>query len=300
MASTATRSSSVKILNNSFWYGLEQILEAVLFFGTSVAVARYLGPEKLGHFTYISFFVNVVNRTGATGLSTATRKYMSEFVATNRLGTARAVYRLTFKYQLFGSISLSLISVLAVLLLGDPTYKLMGVLLMLSIIPAALSWVPAMANLAFEDQSMNTISAFGYLVVYPAICFLSIHFHWDLAGIAAAMLIGRLVEMVLRIVPMEAKLRGLPREPMSNELRHRIHVFCLQGMAVQLLMSVVWDRSEMVFLQHYSSYEQIAFYSVSYGLVNNLLLAPRIFSGATNTTLMVECGRDPGRVDGLV
>ena len=303
MASTATRSSSVKILNNSFWYGLEQLLETVLFFGTSVAVARYLGPEKLGYFSYINFFVMIVNRTGASGLASATRKYMSEFIALDQPGTARAVYRMTFKYQLIGSGSLALLGVLGIILIGDPAYKTMAALLMLSIIPAALSWVPAMANLAFEDQSKNTISAFGYLFFYTLIVLLSIRFRWDLNGIAAAMLVGRFAEMLLRVIFMESRLRAIPVEAtdeLSPELVHRIHTFCLQGMGIQILMSVVWDRSEMLFLRHFSTYEQIAFYSVSFGLVNNLLLAPRIFSGATNTTLMVECGRDPERVDGIV
>ena len=50
--------SSAKILSNSFWFGLETALEAIVFLGTSVAVARYLGPEKLGYFSYINFFVN--------------------------------------------------------------------------------------------------------------------------------------------------------------------------------------------------------------------------------------------------
>ena len=300
MASTATKSSSAKILNNSFWYGLEQLLETVLFFGTSVAVARYLGPEKLGYFSYINFFVMIVNRTGSSGLAAATRKYMSEFIAIEKPGTARAIYRMTFKYQLIGSSSLSLLGVLGIALIGDPQYKLMSILLMISIVPAALSWVPAMANLAFEDQSRNTISAFGYLFFYTAIVYLSIHFHWDLVGIASAMLVGRLAEMLLRIFPVEAKLRTFAMEPVPPELKQRIHTFCIQAMGIQVLMSVVWDRSEMLFLRHYASLEQIAFYSVSFGLVNNLTLAPRIFSGATNTTLMVECGRDPERVDSIV
>ena len=300
MASTATRSSSSKILNNSFWYGLEQLLETVLFFGTSVAVARYLGPEKLGYFSYINFFVMVANRTGASGLASATRKYMSEFVALEQPGKVRAVYRMTFKYQLIGSAALALLGVVGIATIGDPAYKLMAILLMLSTIPAALSWVPAMANLAFEDQSKNTISAFGYLFFYTTIVFLSIHFHWDLVGIASAMLVGRVAEMLLRVIGVEKKLRDYPVEPVPEELRHRIHRFCLQGMGIQILMTVVWDRSEMLFLRHYSTYEQIAFYSVSFGLVNNLMLAPRTFSGATNTTLMVECGRDPERVDSIV
>jgi O-antigen/teichoic acid export membrane protein len=69
---------------------------------------------------------------------------------------------------------------------------------------------------------------------------------------------------------------------------------------LQLLMSVVWDRSEMVFLRHYSSYAQMAFYSISFGLSNNLQTAPRVLGGATGITLMAEASRDPKRVASLV
>jgi O-antigen/teichoic acid export membrane protein len=71
-------------------------------------------------------------------------------------------------------------------------------------------------------------------------------------------------------------------------------------MGIQLLMSVVWDRSEMLFLRYFSGLEQIAFYSVSFGLADKLLLIPRTFGAATGITLMVESGRAPGRVDSIV
>ena len=93
MSSRSTTATG-KILNNSFWYGLETIIETVAFFGTSVAVARYLGPSKLGYFSYINFFVTIVTRTSGTGLASSTRKYMSEYLGLDQPGTARAVYHL--------------------------------------------------------------------------------------------------------------------------------------------------------------------------------------------------------------
>src|ERR1700728_473225 len=99
-----TKTTSGKILHNSFWFGLETVLETVVFLGTSIAVARYLGPVKLGEYTYINFFVTTVTRTSGTGLAGATRKYMSEFLGAGRPGTARAVYHLAYRYQLLASI----------------------------------------------------------------------------------------------------------------------------------------------------------------------------------------------------
>lgn len=297
----ATRNNPAgKILHNSFWYGLETIIETVVFLGTSIAVARYLGPIKLGYFSYINFFVMIVTRTSGTGLSTATSKYMSEFIALDRLGTARAVYNLAHRYQFISAVSISAIGVAGIALFGDPSFKLMASILILSIIPGLMSWVPAQANQAFQDVSNNTLSAFGYIAVYTGVIFLTLHFHWDLVGIASASLIGRTTEVFLRTIPLNAKLRKLPLDVLDSSIVDRIRRFCIQAVGIQLLMSIVWDRSEMVFLRAFSSLEQTAFYSISFTLANNLLMFPRILGSATGITLMVEAVRDPDRVNSIV
>jgi len=299
MASPATGSTR-KILNNSFWYGLETVLETVVFLGTSIAVARYLGPTKLGYYSYINFFVMIVNRTAGTGLAMSTRKYMTEYLALGRPGVARAVYHFTGRYQLLSAVIITAIGLAGVAWFGDPAFRLMSSLLILSIIPGVMSWVPAQANLAFEDQSKNTYSGLSYIFASTVVILLTLHFHWDLVGIASASLIGRCVEVVFRTIPLQARLRKIPLEPLPGQLVRSIRRFCIEAIAIQVLMTVVWDRSEMIFLRAFSSLEQIAFYSISFGLANNLLILPRIFGGATCVTLMAEASRDPGRVDSIV
>ena len=291
---------SGKILHNSFWYGLETILETVVFLGTSIAVARYLGPTKLGHYGYIGLFVNVVTRTSGTGISSATRKYMSEFLGLDQVGTARAVYNLAYRYQLLGTVFVTTLSMLAVVLFGEPGYKLMSAILVASIVPGVMSWVPAQANQAFEDVSNNTFSAFGYLVSYTVVIVLTVHYQWDLVGVASAMLIGRTFEVILRTIPLHVKLRKLPLSTLPQEVVERIRRFCIQAVGIQLLMSVVWDRSEIWFLRYFSGLEQIGFYSISFTLVNNLLVVPRTFGNATGISLMVQATREPERIDGIV
>ena len=290
-----------RILKNSAWYGLEQVLEAVIFFGTSIAVARYLSPAELGYFQYINFFVQVVTRTSGSGLAGATRKYMVEFLAQGKPGTAHAVYKLAYRFQLAGALLITVLGLSAVAWFGQPGYRLMASLLILSIVPGIMSWIPAMANLAFEDLSRNTLSALAYIFSYTTTLVLTLYFHWGLVGIASALLIGRTVEVLLRTGPLHRRLAALPLDSLDSDLKLRIRRFCLEALGLQLLMSVVWDRSEMVFLKHFSGLEQIAFYSVSYSLTNNLLLVPRTFGGATSVSLMSEASRnDPGRVDSIV
>ncbi len=294
------KTAAGKILHNSFWFGLETVLETVVFLGTSIAVARYLGPEKLGEFTYINFFVATVTRTSGTGLAGATRKYMSEFLGLDRPGTARAVYHLAWKYQFLAACLMTLIGLLSIYFWGAPSYHWMSAILIVSIIPGVMSWVPAQANQAFEDVYENTLSAIGYIVTYAVVIVLSLHFHWDLIGIACAQLIGRTVEVTLRTIPLHYRLKKIPLDVLERSVIDRIRQFCLQAVGIQLLMSVVWDRSELVFLKYFCSLRQIAYYSVSFTLANNLLVIPRTFGSATGITLMVESAREPGRIESIV
>ena len=166
---TKEASASSRIVRNSLWYGLEALIETFVFLLASVAVARYLGPQKLGYYSFINFFVTVVTRTSGVGLAGATRKYMSEFLAQGKPGTARAVYYLAYKYQLLGSALITSLGVTTVLLFANPAFKTVSCILLLSITPGIMSWVPAEANNAFEDASKNTFSAFGYLLSYAII-----------------------------------------------------------------------------------------------------------------------------------
>lgn len=293
------KTASGKILHNSIWFGLETVLETIIFFGTSIAVARYLGPEKNGYFSYVNFFVITATRAGGT-LASATRKFMAEYLVIDRPGAARGVYKLAYFYQLLGALIISFGGIALVMLFGNSQHRLMSCILLLAVIPGAMSWVPAEANNAFEDMAPNTISAFGYLVFYFLVIVLTIVFHWDLVGIASATLVGRIAEVLLRTIPLHKRFRAFPLEPVSDEIKQRIRRYCIQGIGVQLLTSIVYDRSEFFFLEYFSGPSAVSFYSVSAGLVDRLLIIPRTFGFASGATLVVEATRDAGRVRTIV
>jgi O-antigen/teichoic acid export membrane protein len=281
-----------RIVRNSGWYGLETLIEIVVFFASSVTVARYLGPQKLGAYVYINFFITVLTATAGTGVTIATRKYMMEYLALGRPGMARAVYKLAYRYQLIGALSLTAVSMACVLLFGDPQFRLMSCILIASILPGLMSWVPAQANNAFEDVRPNTMSALGYLVSYATIIALTVIFRWDLPGVASATFLGRTVEVLLRTGPVNRKLRRFPLETLEPELIARLRRFTVQGMGLQILTSVVWDRSEVLFLKYFASYQQVGFYSVSFTFTNNLLTAAKVFGTAASLSLMSAATTD--------
>ena len=80
------------------------------------------------------------------------------------------------------------------------------------------------------------------------------------------------------------------------ELRIRLIRFCWQSTVLLALDLVVWNRSEIFFLERYSAIVQIAFYSICFNIVESLLVLPRVLAWSADTTMLVQQGRAPGTV----
>jgi O-antigen/teichoic acid export membrane protein len=61
--------SNTKIIaRNTGWYGLENIISAILTLITSIAIARSLGPSKMGYIIYVMWISSVVSSLGGLGI----------------------------------------------------------------------------------------------------------------------------------------------------------------------------------------------------------------------------------------
>ena len=57
-------SNTKTIAKNTGWYGLENAVGSVLTLFTSIAIARTLGPTKMGYIIYVSWIASVVSNLG--------------------------------------------------------------------------------------------------------------------------------------------------------------------------------------------------------------------------------------------
>ncbi len=93
-------SNTKTIAKNTGWYGLENAISSVLTLVTSIAIARTLGPTKMGYIIYVAWIASVVSGLGGLGIPATTRKYMAEFLGMGDRGTARYIYFRTLLFQL--------------------------------------------------------------------------------------------------------------------------------------------------------------------------------------------------------
>ncbi len=286
-------SKTKTIARNSFWIGVEVAVDMAISFVTSVLIARGIGPSKLGYFVYLTWLSGIAAMIGNLGIPAAVCKYMAEYLGAGDRRTARSIFRVGMRIQVPLATVISAIGVTLVVLFGDPVYRIPGILLVCSVLPAMINSIATSANIGAENPAANVPGSFASSLMYAAIVGLALHFDWGVTGIAAGLLSSRAVELVVRLVPTLKWLKLVPPAPLSPEMRKRFFLFAVQGLALLILGLVVWDRSEILFLKRLTpDVRQLAFYSVAFGITEKLHVIIRVVSNSIGVTVRVQYGRD--------
>ncbi|HZQ43885.1 MAG TPA: polysaccharide biosynthesis C-terminal domain-containing protein [Acidobacteriaceae bacterium] len=294
--------SNTKIIaKNTGWYGLENVISALVTLFTSIAIARTLGPSKMGYIIYVAWISSVVTSLGSLGIPSTTQKYMAEFIGMGDRGTARHIYFQTLWLQV-GLATLATIGII-IWVLGDAAsgYKLASLLIVLSILPAMINSIPAQANVATEDLAYNLPASIISILVFFAAILATVVFNWGVIGVGASVFLTRFVDCVVRIVPTTARIRKWPTAHVHPEgLRERMITFAWQSVASMIVAMIVWDRSEFILLKHLcSDIREIAYYSVAFSIAERLLITSTVFGSATGATIFAQYGRDKTRLPAI-
>jgi O-antigen/teichoic acid export membrane protein len=289
------------IARNTGWFGIENIVNAVVLFTTSIAINRYLGPEKNSYLIFVSYIANFVSSLSGMGIPATTRKYMAEFIGIGDRGTARYIYLRTLALQT----GLASVATCCFLfwVLGDanPDYKLASALLALSIWPSMINSISAQANTAAEDLSKNLMASVAAALTYFIAIASTVVLHWGVVGIGVSLLLMRSVDFLVRFFPtMKRVLAWETTHAHPQGLRQRMMPFALQAVGSMFVAQIVWGRSEVILLKMLcSDVRQVSFYSVAFSMAEQLLLVATIFGAAGGTTIFVQYGRDKSKLPKL-
>lgn len=289
------------VARNSGWYAVEQAVEFAAGFVVSIAMARIIGPERLGYFNYVVWLVNLSRLVGNLGVPTTARKYMAEYLGRNQPGIVRGVFFYTLRLQIRTAIIITAAGLTVVYFFGNPDYRVVSYLLVASMFPSFVLSIPSQANVAAENYSANVPgSAVGQLLYFISVT-LSLVLGWNLVGIAAGILFYTIVEVVVRLVPVLRWMKSLPEEQLDPVMVRRMRSFSNQSIWVMLLNVLVWNRSDIIFLKMFSSeLAQISFYSVGFNLTEKVMLIGKVFGSSSGASVMAQYGRDKSRIFSLV
>jgi O-antigen/teichoic acid export membrane protein len=293
----ATNAETSLIAQNFVWGTLELLLDVAAALYVTVAVARAFGPTKLGYFNYIYWLTTISGGIGSLGLPLAAFKYMGEYIGAGRPEMARSVYMFVLRLQALLSIVISLPGLILVWFFVLPEYRWVSIFLVIGIIPQVLTNIPSMANNARQDFRSNAHGGFVGITLSALTVFLSLHWGWGLLGVSLGILISRVAEMFVKMRPLFPWLRRTVAVPLSKDLYKRMVRFSAHGTGLMLLSILIWDRSDVILLRLLQpDIRQIAFFSVSFSLVERLMILPQSFGRALSASQMAESGRDMTRL----
>lgn len=270
--------SATSLLSSTAWsVGIGAATTACAFVG-SILIARGLGPSSMGDYSYWVWLVGTLLLLTDLGMSSAAMKFSAEFLA--RGEDARAANLVWYLVKLQGF-------VVAVLAAGVLLYGLLA-----AFPGGATLWAIVVALLLIAGPASVVDAAIKGAIDYR----FAAHVAITSAGVQLALVAGILYTgggvqallvalFVTSAVALPVRLRRLralyPRSPtLVTGPAHQATVFryCRAKSGLSVLDAIVWARSEVFFLGLFSSTEQIAFYSLAYGIANQLIIGSTLLA----------------------
>jgi O-antigen/teichoic acid export membrane protein len=247
---------------------------------------------------------NMAGWLAAFGIPAATRTYAAEAIGRGDHALARAIVEITFRIQLGLALIATAIGLVVVFVAVPPVHRAFALLAVISIVPFLMYPIPSAGITATEDLAPIVRASLAATLVLASGTTLALVFGWGLPGLTGAMLVSRVVDFGLRQFFYQRIYAAFPapaaRQPLPPELKRKIIQFCKQATVMTVLEIVVWERSEVFFLQHFSTMAEVSFFTQPFNWVSQwLLLLPRIISVSAGASIAVQQGRDPARTAGL-
>ncbi len=263
-------------------------------------LARILSPSVLGQYTYALWMINISVIIATMGIPVTLLKYIPEM--TQRLGIMRA--RMLFMFLSGLGFLFSIIIALFIAFILPRLQHATGYLTYLYLIAGS---IPLLVFINLFSSYFKSRMKFGSIYTFNAIYSVLLFFATCFAAfvtknvtpvlwgyfIAALVYSIFLLYLVLRnihirlYIPTIKDIKTLLFEKKSiadMELKE-VLTYIFSVSFILLLDNIIWDRSEVFFLKHFSTNEQIAYYSIAFSVVQKIMyLLPTALSGYLLTT----------------
>lgn len=290
---SAARGSAVnRTFNNTVLYGLEMAIGLVAVLCTSIPLARVIGPDRLGYYSYIQWMAMIGGNVVLLGIPSTTRRYMAEALGRDDLPAARGIFFATLRLQTLIALGLLVVGEILVFLLTDRSYWSSSWLIVLGLVPRMILSIPSQAHTAAVRLQNNLYAYIASTVVLIGVLSFGLWVGWGLVAAALAYVISYTVELAIKLTLALRWLGWGPRAPIGPELRERMLTFSGYSTALMLLNILVWDKSDLFFLKLLrTDRAALAFFVTAFSLADRAVQIVQVFAGGLSVSLMAELGR---------
>lgn len=113
-----------KIIKETLWAFATKAISFILFFALNIYLARKLGVELFGKWSYFYSLLSIVFILSYFGINVAAKKYIAQYNGTKELGNViRDSVKIRFMFSLFVVLALLIISKPVAFVLGKPEFE---------------------------------------------------------------------------------------------------------------------------------------------------------------------------------
>jgi O-antigen/teichoic acid export membrane protein len=235
----------------------------------SVLTARYLPPEAMGRYAFLVWLAGLLAIALSLGLPTTLTRYTAEARGGGRPTLAGALLRLVVGRQVVLVAAATLLVVLVALALPE-IWRLPLALTALSV-PAQVLYGSLAAFLSgLQVFGWQALLSTGMLALLALLVVLVTVGDGGVGGLMLAHAVANAAG--LGLLAWRARHEGrrhgaLPADaPLGTEVRADVLRYARGASALVVLDAVVWQRTEIAFLQALSSPAEIAFYALAFGI----------------------------------
>lgn len=276
----AAVTTGATVLSGGTWKTAALLLPQLYALIQSIVAARFLGPSGMGVQSFIAFTELSVVSLLTVGLSNSLMRYTGELLGRRRGGEVRELVAWGWRIQAVGAVlagtGLGLVALSGANLAS--AWALAAVAATVSILHNVPSAV-LIGNQRWRDASIvglvtGMVATGAIVAVLAAGGGITGMFAVE-AAVAVVNLAwtGALARrQLLRIAPTPRRATA------ADALRRDARTYAILASLTSVVTFVVWRRSELFFLQHYSSSTEIAFYSIPFSLMTALIALPQSLS----------------------
>jgi O-antigen/teichoic acid export membrane protein len=279
VSETDTPSVRAALVRNTFWYGLVTVFGLAAGLAMSVVLARGLGPAAMGDYSYLLWALRVLGALAALGWAFATVRYTAAAYARGERERARGIVGFFMRRQLVTTAMVAVAVIVLALTLMEPRLGWPLVVVAVMLFPVTVEGIYTHAVYGAQRYDLTTQTSTVKMALHLTASIMAVAAGFDILGLIVGLMLGSSIScLVQRARAREVLGDRVVAPPPGTHAEMRGYVASLSVVAV--LDALVRDRSEIFFLRLWAPSEELAFYSLAFGLATRVMVIPEIAVGA--------------------
>jgi O-antigen/teichoic acid export membrane protein len=282
------------LVRNTVWYGGVTVVGIGSGLLMSVILARGLGPERMGEFSYVTWAWTTLEALATVGFATATARYTAQAFGRGERAEAWGLARHFERRQLLSTALVVAIFTPVILWFAPPHLRWPMLIATVALYPITVESIYTHALYGAQRYDvtarLSTLKMSLHVIVTVAALALGAGIPGVIGGTAATLVLS--CWLVRRTA---AGIYATTPAAVPAPVRADMRTYLVSLSIVAVLDAIVWERSEVFFLAIWGDARDIAFYSLAFGLATRAMLVPEIVAGALLPAFSALHGRGDAR-----